>query len=120
MNAQEDFDDCENVFIHKDIVQAVTKQTPKEETLNDIADLFKNFSDLTRVKILYALCSAELCVCDIAELLQMSQSAISHQLRVLKASRLVKNRRDGKTVFYSLADDHIITILNQGLEHVTE
>lgn len=111
---------CDDVLVHEDAVSAVNGHIPDEETLGGIADLFKNFSDLTRVKILYVLFEAELCVCDIAQLLQMSQSAISHQLRVLKASRLVKNRRDGKTVFYSLADDHIITILGKGLEHVTE
>ncbi len=88
--------------------------------LYDVAELFKVFGDSTRVKILYALFESEMCVCDIADLLGMTQSAISHQLRVLKQSRLVKYRRDGKTVFYSLADGHIKTIFDQALEHVLE
>lgn len=93
---------------------------PKEETLTDLADFFKVFGDATRVKILYVLLQSEMCVCDLAEVLQMTQSAISHQLRVLKQVKLVKNRREGKTVFYSLADRHIQTILNQGMEHISE
>lgn len=95
-------------------------QAPADEILYKLADLFKVFGDPTRIRILYALSSGELCVCDIAELLGMTQSAISHQLRVLKQSFLVKFRRDGKTVYYSLADSHIATILAQGLDHVQE
>ena len=91
-----------------------------EEILYDLAELFKVFGDTTRIRILYALFEAELCVCDIARLLGMSQSAISHQLRILKGSKLVKYRREGKTVFYSLADGHVRTIIGQGLEHVEE
>ena len=93
---------------------------PDPQTLQHLADLFKVFGDPTRIRILYALSAQELCVCDIAEILQMTQSAISHQLRVLKQMHLVKFRREGKTVFYSLADDHVYTILNQGIEHVKE
>ena len=93
---------------------------PAEETLNDLAALFKVFGDPTRVKILYVLFQSELCVCDLAEVLHMTQSAISHQLRILKQMKLVKSRREGKTVFYSLADDHIQTIMNQGMEHILE
>ena len=93
---------------------------PQEETLFDLAELFKVFGDSTRIKILYVLFEAEMCVCDIAQLLGMTQSAISHQLQVLKKSKLVKYRRDGKTVFYSLADDHVRSILDQGMEHVAE
>ena len=93
---------------------------PDEETLYDLAELFKVFGDSTRVKILCVLFEAEMCVCDIAELLSMSQSAISHQLRVLKQSKLVKNRREGKTIFYSLADQHVRAIFNQGMEHIME
>lgn len=111
---------CDFICVHEDIVAAAQVSMPKEEILYDLADLFKNFADSTRVKILYVLFESEMCVCDIATLLGMSQSAISHQLRVLKSSDLVKNRREGKTVFYSLADNHIKTILDQGLEHVTE
>ena len=95
-------------------------EAPADETLYRLADLYKVFGDPTRIRILYALSGGELCVCDIAELLGMTQSAISHQLRVLKQMDLVKNRRDGKTIFYALADDHIITILNQGLNHIEE
>lgn len=93
---------------------------PTEEMLYDVAELFKVFGDATRVKILFLLLKNEMCVCDIAQLLGMQQSAISHQLRVLKQARLVKYRRDGKTVFYSLADGHVETMLYQGIEHVTE
>ena len=93
---------------------------PKEEELYDLAELFKVFGDSTRIRILYTLFESELCVCDIAELLNMSQSAISHQLRVLKQARLVRNRREGKTVYYFLADDHVRTIIGQGMEHITE
>ena len=93
---------------------------PDPQTLQNLADLFKVFGDPTRIRILYALSAQKLCVCDIAEILQMTQSAISHQLRVLKQMHLVKFRREGKTVFYSLADDHVYTILNQGIEHVKE
>lgn len=91
-----------------------------EEELQDLAEFFKVFGDATRLKILSVLLCSEMCVYDIATLLGMSQSAISHQLRVLKQMDLVKNRRDGKTIFYALADDHIITILNQGLNHIEE
>ena len=93
---------------------------PDDEILYDLAELFKVFGDGTRLKILYVLLSSEMCVYDIAAVLGMSQSAISHQLRVLKQMDLVKNRRDGKTIFYSLADDHIVTILSQGLDHIEE
>ena len=111
---------CEINEVHTDIVKSVKNSLPKEELLYDIAELFKVFGDSTRVRILYVLASSEMCVCDIAEILNMTQSAISHQLRVLKQSRLVKYRRSGKIVFYSLSDDHIQTILSMGMEHVTE
>lgn len=93
---------------------------PDSEILYSLADLFKTFGDPTRIRILTALSRQELCVCDIAELLGMTQSAISHQLRILKQMKLVKFRRDGKTVYYSLADSHVSTILSQGIDHVTE
>lgn len=93
---------------------------PPQDILQNLAELFKVFGDPTRVRILYALSAQELCVCDIAKILQMTQSAISHQLRILKQMQLVKFRRAGKTVYYSLADDHVSTILQQGLEHVQE
>ena len=93
---------------------------PDEEVLYDLAELFKIFGDSTRIKILYALLESEMCVCDIATLLNMTQSATSHQLRALKQSKLVRYRREGKTVFYSLADSHVVTIINQGVEHIAE
>ena len=101
-------------------VEEVSAKMPAEELLYDMADLFKIFGDCTRIKIICALFESELCVNHIAELLSMTQSAISHQLRVLKSARLVKVRREGKTVYYSLADDHIKTIFDQGLEHICE
>ena len=92
----------------------------QEEMLYDLAELFKVFGDSTRIRILYALMQSEMCVCDLASTLQMGQSAVSHQLRVLKQAKLVKYRRAGKTVFYSLADSHVVTILDQGLDHIGE
>lgn len=108
------------MFMTKETSQEIEEKMPPEEIVYDLADLFKVFSDMTRVRILYALSCSELCVYDIAAVVGMSQSAISHQLRVLKQAKLVKYRREGKTIFYSLADKHIHTILNQGLEHVQE
>ena len=95
-------------------------QMPDEDQLYDLAEIFKVFGDSTRIKILYVLFESEMCVCDIAQLLNMNQSAISHQLRILKQNRLVKNRREGKAVFYSLADSHVKTILSQGMDHISE
>lgn len=111
---------CDSVHTHIQTINLVEEHMPDEMLLKDLADLFKVFGDTTRVKILYVLLQSELCVCDLAEVLNMTQSAISHQLRVLKQMKLVKNRREGKTVFYSLADDHIQTILSQGMEHILE
>lgn len=105
---------------HAQAVETVADNLPDEEILYDVAELFKVFGDSTRVRIICALFESELCVCGIAEVLGMTQSAISHQLRVLKQARLVKYRREGKTVFYSLADAHIKTIFNQAFEHVME
>ena len=93
---------------------------PEEETLYDLAELFKIFGDSTRIKILYALFEAELCVNDIAEQLNLSQTAVSHQLRILRTNKLVSGRKDGKNVRYSLADDHVRTIIDMGLEHIEE
>lgn len=111
---------CEFMHIHEQIVKKVEKVMPDEQQLLDLSEFFKVFGDSTRIKILYVLSQSEMCVCDIATLLQMGQSAISHQLRVLKQMRLVTFRRDGKTVFYKLADSHIQTILAQGMEHISE
>lgn len=111
---------CEFMFVHQEIVERVNAAMPAEETLFDLAELFKIFGDSTRIKILYVLFESEMCVCDIAALLGMTQSAISHQLRVLRSSKLVKFRRDGKTLYYSLADEHVCRIISQGMEHVEE
>ena len=101
-------------------MQRVNEIMPCEEELFDLAELFKLFGDSTRIRILYVLFESELCVCGIAEVLGMTQSAISHQLQVLKRAKLVKYRREGKTIFYSLADSHVRTILDQGMEHIAE
>ena len=111
---------CDYIHVHQEIVEQVNDNMPDEDILYDLADLFKIFADSTRIKILYVLFESEMCVCDIANLLGMTQSAISHQLRALKQSKLVKYRREGKTVFYSLSDAHVRTILDQGMEHVAE
>ena len=111
---------CEFIHAHEDIIQRVNERMPEDELLYDLAELYKVFGDSTRIRILYVLFEAEMCVCDLAQMLNMSMSAISHQLRVLKQSQLVKFRREGKTVFYSLADDHVRTIIDQGMEHISE
>lgn len=106
--------------VHEDVVKRVQEKQPDDEYLYELADLFKVFGDTTRIKILYALFESELCVGDIAQVLGMSQSAVSHQLRVLKDSKLIKFRREGKVIFYSLDDDHVRTIMSMGMEHVEE
>lgn len=111
---------CSYLHVHEDVVQRVQQELADEAVLLRLAELFKVFGDGTRVRILYVLLTAEVCVCDIARLLGMTQSAVSHQLRILKQARLIKARRDGKTIFYSLADDHVATLLKQGMEHVCE
>ena len=113
-------DCCDLLCTHEDIIRKVRANMPDENTLFDLTELFRILGDSTRVRILYVLFEAEMCVCDIAALLGMTQSAISHQLLALKNARLVKGRREGKIVFYSLADDHVKTIINQGLEHIAE
>ena len=111
---------CEIHEIHENLVHQIEDGMPNEEKIQNLADFYKVFADVTRVKILCVLFQSELCVCDLAEVLGMTQSAVSHQLRVLKQAKLVKNRRDGKIVYYSLADAHIQSILNQGMEHIAE
>ena len=111
---------CSCNVIHGEVVSEVKEKLPEDETLNDLAELFKVFGDSTRIKILCALFEAEMCVCDLSALLNVSQSAISHQLRVLKSSRLVKFRRAGKIIYYSLDDEHIKHIFDEGLKHITE
>lgn len=120
MGERNNIDICNCTVIHEDVVNRVKADMPKEEKLYDLADLFKVLGDSTRVRILYALFQAEMCVCDIAALLGMNQSAISHQLRVLKQARLVKYRKNGKIVYYSLEDEHVKSIFDQGLIHVDE
>lgn len=93
---------------------------PDEDVMYDLAELYKVFGDSTRIKILYVLFESEMCVQDISNVIGMTQSAVSHQLRVLKNSKLVKYRRDGKTIYYSLADGHVRSIMDQGLEHIEE
>lgn len=111
---------CDVTEVHDGTLAQVRALLPQDETLYDLAELFKIFGDSTRIKILYALLESELCVCDLAKLMEVSQSAVSHQLRVLKASKLVKFRKEGKVVYYSLADDHVLRILSQGMEHLME
>lgn len=106
--------------VHEDIIDQVKMDMPPEETLYDLAEFFKVFGDSTRIRILYALFEAELCVGDMAKLLGLSQTACSHQLRVLKNNKLVRFRREGKVVYYSLSDDHVRSIIEKGMEHVEE
>ena len=120
MGEQERMEQGTGETLHPDLISSVNQDMPDEEMLYDLAELFRIFGDSTRIKILYVLFEAEMCVCDIAELLHMTQSAISHQLRVLKQSKLVKFRREGKTIYYSLADDHVRTIIGMGMEHLCE
>lgn len=110
---------CED-HVHTDLLALVKNGMPDENELADLADLFKVFGDTTRIRILFVLFKSELCVCDLAESLNMTQSAISHQLKVLKQSKLIKSRREGKSIFYSLADSHVSTMIAQGLEHIQE
>lgn len=105
---------------HDQILSKVRSDLPTDELLCDLADLYKLFGDTTRMKILYALLESEMCVCAIAELLGMTQSAISHQLKILKNANLVGNRRQGKTIYYFLSDNHVRTIIAQGFEHLIE
>ena len=111
---------CEEHCIHENLVDKVLKELPDEDALYDLAELFKVFGDSTRVRILVALFESELCVCDISESLGMTQSAVSHQLQILRTNKLVKSRREGKQMYYSLADDHVVTIISQGLSHILE
>ena len=111
---------CEATEVHEELLRRVRETMPEETELYDLAELFKVFGDSTRIRILFVLFEAEVCVCDLAQALGMTQSAISHQLRILKQSRLVKSRREGKSIFYSLADEHVRTIIAQGQEHIEE
>ena len=118
--AMNDVECCDFYQVHEDVVKAVNDKMPDEDELYDLAEIFKVFGDSTRIKILYVLFESEMCVCDIAQLLNMNQSAISHQLRILKAEPPGKEPQGRKGVFYSLADGHVRTIINQGMEHIEE
>ncbi len=115
-----DVEICEHTEVHQERVADLLRHMPSEDQLYDLAELFKVFGDSTRIRILFALFESEICVCDLAETLGMTQSAVSHQLRILKQARLVKSRREGKLVIYYLADDHVRTIIGQGFEHISE
>lgn len=120
MKKEHDCELCETEEIHPDLLNIAREKLPDFRELDELADLYKVFGDSTRIKILFVLFETEVCVCDLADILGMTQSAISHQLRILKQNRLVKNRRDGKSVFYSLADEHVRTIIDQGINHIEE
>ena len=119
-NINEQIECCDCNEIHEDLLKIVNDTMPEETELYDLAELFKVFGDSTRIRILFVLFEAEVCVCDLAKALNMTQSAISHQLRILKANKLVNSRREGKSVFYSLADDHVVKIFEMAIEHVAE
>ena len=118
--AEYEIECCETTEVHEELLKVVQEKMPEEERLYDLAELFKVFGDSTRIRILFVLFEAEVCVCDLAEALNMTQSAISHQLKILKQNKLVKSRREGKSIFYSLADGHVRTMIDQGMEHVEE
>ena len=111
---------CQEHEIHLDLQQRVMETMPEETQLYELAELFKIFGDSTRIRILFVLFEEEVCVCDLAQVLNMTQSAVSHQLKILKQNRLVKNRREGKSIFYSLADEHVRNIIAMGQEHIGE
>ena len=111
---------CDINCIHTERIEQVKKQLIPEEKVSRLAELFKTLGDPTRIRIMDVLAKSELCVCDLVELLKLSQSAISHQLRVLRSNHLVKYRREGKLVYYSLDDDHVLTLYREGLEHISE
>lgn len=116
----EELECCDTTEVHQELLKIVEETMPDEVELYNLAELFKVFGDSTRIRILFVLFEAEVCVCDLAQALNMTQSAISHQLKILKQNKLVKSRRDGKSVFYSLADGHVRTIIAQGREHIEE
>lgn len=120
MDIDKDFDRCTEKEVHEELLKIVRETMPDEEELYDLAELFKVFGDSTRMRILFVLFEAEVCVCDMAAALSMTDSAVSHQLKILKQNKLVKSRREGRSVFYSLADEHVRTIVSQGMEHIRE
>lgn len=114
----ENIETCDSTIIHEDIIAEVKQHLPSDQVLSDLSEFYKTFADMTRLKIMTALAESEMCVCDLAHLIGVSQSAVSHQLRLLRHHRLVKTRRDGKVIYYSLDDDHVMTVIKQGLNHV--
>ena len=116
----EELECCDTTEVHQELLKIVEETLPDEVELYNLAELFKVFGDSTRIRILFVLFEAEVCVCDLAQALNMTQSAISHQLKILKQNKLVKSRRDGKSVFYSLADGHVRAVIAQGREHIEE
>ena len=116
----EGIEECEINEVHRDLLDKVLKDLPDEDKLMDLAELFKIFGDTTRIRILFLLLEANICVCDMAEALNMTPSAISHQLSILKRNKLIKSRREGKSIIYSLADDHVRDIIAEGMEHISE
>lgn len=118
--AVNDVECCDDYCVHADKLKAVNENMPDEDEMYDLAELFKIFGDSTRIRILFVLFESKVCVCDLAEALNMNQSAVSHQLRILKQAKLVTGRREGKSVFYFLADDHVRTIIAEGREHIEE
>lgn len=111
---------CDAIFIHEDAIKEVQKHILKDKELESVSRFFKALSDPTRIKILFALEKRELCVCDIAVILNMTQSAISHQLKILRDIDLVRSKRSGKAIFYTLADEHVHIIFNQAIDHINE
>ena len=120
MEFEKEAECCETNEVHEELLRTVREKLPPDEQLYDLAELFKVFGDSTRMRILFVLFEAEVCVCDLAAALNMTDSAVSHQLKILKQNKLIKSRRAGRSVFYSLADDHVRTIVSQGMDHVTE
>ncbi len=120
MYNDKELDCCTETEVHEELLKIVRETLPDDEQIYDLAELFKVFGDSTRMRILFVLFEAEVCVCDMAAALNMTDSAVSHQLKILKQNKLVKSRREGRSVFYSLADDHVRTIVSQGMEHIKE
>ena len=120
MENEKEIDCCEANEVHEELLNIVREKLPVEKQIYDLAELFKVFGDSTRIRILFVLFEAEVCVCDMAAALNMTVSAVSHQLKILKQNKLIKSRREGRSVFYSLADDHVRTIVSQGMDHISE
>jgi len=120
LNSEEKLDVCMDFVVHRKILDSIDKNVLSDDVVNELAEFFKVFGDAARLRILHALSMAEMCVCDLCEFLGMNQSAVSHQLKVLRQSRLIKYRREGRNVYYSLDDEHIQQIFEVGLKHIME